>query len=374
MRGQRGHIRRRGKNSFEIKFSTGIGAERKTHYLSIKGSRADAQARLTQELARVGEGSFATPSKVTVGDFARKRVAAWADGGEITGRTATRYHQILKYQIEPHLGGTLLQKLGVIALRDWHGKLRQQGLAVRTIRQVHRLLHKVLAEAERDGMITKNVARLQHAPKRNVDEIEEITIVRDVPGLLAKLAGDPLYYPLAVLGVYCGLRLGEVLALRWGRVHLDQQPRIEIVEARDGANFKKPKSRAGERTISLPAIVVETLRAHRVAQMELRLKMGAGRLGDADFLFQRLDGRPFLVTSVSRDWARTMDQIGMGEITYHALRHTHASQLIDAGLPITVISKRLGHSSPAITLSVYAHCFRDDDRAAAAAIDAALKG
>jgi integrase len=61
-------------------------------------------------------------------------------------------------------------------------------------------------------------------------------------------------------------------------------------------------------------------------------------------------------------------------LTYHALRHTHASQLIDAGLPITVISKRLGHSSPAITLSIYAHCFQDDDRAASAAIDAALKG
>jgi integrase len=375
MRGQRGHIRKRGKASWEVKFSTGVGADRKTFYVSVKGSKADAQARLTQELARVGDGSFAAPSKITVGAYALKRIEAWAAGGEITQRSARRYHQLLQYQIEPHLGGTLLQKLGVVALRDWHGRLREQGLAFRTVRASHRLLHKVLAEAERDGLIQKNVARLQRAPRRSVGEIDEIMIVRDAGALLKKLCGEPLWHPLAVLGLYSGARLGELLALRWGRVHLvEQNPRIEIVEALDGTSFKKPKTRAGERTISLPAIVVETLRAHRVGQMELRLRIGAGRLTDDDLVFSRLDGRPHYMTNVSSGWRRIMDRIGMGEITFHALRHTHASQLIDAGLPITTIAKRLGHANPGITLPIYSHCIHDDDRAAAAAIDAALRG
>jgi integrase len=373
MRGQRGSLRRRGRASWEIKFATGAGAARKVHYLSIKGSRADAQARLTAELARVGEGSFTAPSKIAVGAYARERIDAWLAGGEITGRTARRYGQLLRHQIEPHLDGMPLQKLSVIALKDWHGKLHQQGLGTRTVRAAHRLLHKILHEAEAGGMVTKNVARLQRAPRRSAGEIKEIQIVRDVGVLLEKLRGDQLY-PLATLGLFCGLRLGEALALRWGRVHLDQQPRIEIVEARDGANFKKPKSAAGERTISLPTVVVEALRVHRVHQMELRLVTGAGRLTDDDLVFQRLDGSPYLTTNMSRDWGRTMDRIGLGEITFHALRHTHASQLVDAGLPITVISRRLGHSSASVTLSTYSHFFRGDDRAASAAIDAALKG
>ena len=130
-----------------------------------------------------------------------------------------------------------------------------------------------------------------------------------------------------------------------------------------GIRFKPPKSKAGRRDLTLPDILVDALREPRGEQMELRLKLGAGKDG---LLFAGLDGEPRAPASVSRSWS---DATAIG---YHNLRHTHTSQLIDRDVDIVTISKRLGHAKPDITLRIYAHLFRKDDSKAAAAINAAL--
>jgi integrase len=219
------------------------------------------------------------------------------------------------------------------------------------------------------------VARLAHVKKRIGDERKQIIIVRDPGALLEKLRGDELFFPLATLGLYCGLRLGEALALRWRNAHLDgPNPRLKVVEALDDkGNFKPPKSASGVREISLPVIAIEALRQHRVAQLERRMKIGAGRLSDDDLLFSRVAGGPLCTTSASIGWGKKMDRLGEGQITFHSLRHWHGSWLISLGLPITAIARRLGHSSPKITLDVYAHALEAADSVVAAAMDAALK-
>ena len=133
-----------------------------------------------------------------------------------------------------------------------------------------------------------------------------------------------------------------------------------------GIRFKVPKSRAGRRDLTLPDALVDALREFRREQLELRLKLGAGKLPDDALLFANPEGEPRAPSSVSRAWS---DATGVG---YHNLRHTHASQLIAADVDIVTISKRLGHASPAITLAVYAHMFNKTDAKAAAAINAAL--
>lgn len=139
-----------------------------------------------------------------------------------------------------------------------------------------------------------------------------------------------------------------------------------------GIRVKKTKTRAGRRDITLPDIVVDALREHRRAQLELRFKLGAGKLADDDFVFPTLDGGPASPRAFSAEWADGAASIGMPDITFHAFRHTHASQLIDAGVDVVTISKRLGHASPNITLKIYAHLFRNRDSKAADAINAAL--
>jgi integrase len=198
----------------------------------------------------------------------------------------------------------------------------------------------------------------------------------ELPG---KLAGHPLL-PRAITAVYTGIRRGELLAVRWCNVDLDTKV-IRVREAieetkKHGLRFKSTKTKSGRRDISLPDIVVETLREHRKVQLELRLALGQGKLSGAALVFPAsLDDQvPMSPGGFSAEWRDAADRIGLVGVPLHSLRHTHASQLIDAGVDIVTISKRLGHASPAITLKVYAHLFRKDDGKAAEAINAALAG
>src|SRR5262249_44264022 len=138
--------------------------------------------------------------------------------------------------------------------------------------------------------------------------------------------------------------------------------------------FKATKTKSGRRDLTLPDIVVDALREHRQRQLELRVALGLGKLPDDALVFSALDGGPRSPRAFSKDWSDVVAGLGLADVTFHPLRHTHASQLIDAGVDIVTISKRLGHASPNVTLQIYAHLFRRSDDKAAQAINAALAG
>jgi integrase len=372
----KGHIQQRGKNSFRLKFDAGQDektGKRKTQFVTFRGTKRQAQIKLAELITAVDQSKYVEPSKVTVAEWVRARVDHWEAAGDISARTAQRYRQLVEHQIAPHIGAKLLQKLRTLDIETWHTTLRTGGrvrgngdLSARTIGHAHRVLSKALREAAKNELVVKNVVAAESAPK--VDN-EEMAIVQDVPAFVEKIRGHRLF-TLGMVGLFTGARLGEVLALRWGRVDLDGKV-IQIREALEqtkkfGIRFKVPKSKAGRRDLTLPDLLVDALREFRKEQLELRLKLGIGKMPDDGLLFAGLDGEPRAPSSVSRAWS---DAAGVG---YHNLRHTHASQLIDADVDIVTISKRLGHASPAITLAVYAHLFRKDDSKAAAAINAAL--
>jgi integrase len=209
-----------------------------------------------------------------------------------------------------------------------------------------------------------------------VPDIDKV-IVQDVPAFIAKMKTRDRYYVPTMVALFTGMRLGEVLALRWGCVDLGRNiikvhENLECTKAH-GIRFKSPKTKAGRREVTLPDIVVDALRNDRKAQLELRLKLGAGKLQDDDLLFTDIEGAPLHPYHFGTNWSECAVRLGFPGVTFHALRHTHASQLIDAGVDIVTISKRLGHSKPDITLRSYAHPFRKDDGKAAAAINAALQ-
>jgi hypothetical protein len=108
-----GHIRRRGANSFEIKYEAGTDprGQRQTRYLSFRGTKRAAQTRLAELVAAVAKGSHVEPSKLTVAEFVRSRIDQWEASGAITARTAARYRELNKNQIAPHIGAMVLQKL-----------------------------------------------------------------------------------------------------------------------------------------------------------------------------------------------------------------------------------------------------------------------
>src|SRR5262245_22768967 len=172
----------------------------------------------------------------------------------------------------------------------------------------------------------------------------------------------------------CGLCHTQATSqLRWNRVDLDKGV-IQVREALEqtkapGIRFKRPKSKAGRRAVTMPDALIEAMREHRKAALEIRLQMFAGKLPDDALVFADIDGQPLRPNTISPGWASFAEDAGIPDVTFHGLRHTHASQLIDAGVDIVTISKRLGHANPDITLRVYAHLFKKDDRKAAAAIN-----
>jgi integrase len=376
----KGHIRQRGKRSFELKFDAGrdpATGERKIQYISFKGTKREAQNRLAGLIASVGKGAYVEPHKVTVAAFLRARVDQWEAAGDISARTAQRYRQLAENQIVPHLGAMLLQKLQPLDVETWHTALRnggrvrgEGGIAPRTIGHAHRILGKALRDAARNGMVSRNVVSEQSAPKVTDDEM---VIVQDVPSLVERLRGWRLG-TVAMVSLFTGLRLSEALALHWNCVDLDGgvlkvREALEQTKAQ-GIRLKPPKSKASRRDITLPDMLVEVLRDHRKGALELRMQLGVGRLADDALLFATIEGRPLSPNAVSAAWADFAASIGMPHVTFHALRHTHASQLIHEGVDIVTISKRLGHVKPDITLRIYAHMFEKDDSKAAAAINA----
>jgi len=172
------------------------------------------------------------------------------------------------------------------------------------------------------------------------------------------------------------MRRGELLALQWGAVDLDAAAlRVErsLEETREGLRFKEPKSDAGWRTIILHSSTVAALRAHKIAQMQYRLAVGADKLDAATLVFTDMHGKPLKPHTVSRAWRRIVEARSLPRVTLHALRHTHASILIREGVDIVTISRRLGHGKPSVTLDVYGHLMGGADKSAALAIGKVLK-
>jgi integrase len=380
-----GHVRRRSASGFEIKYEAGTDprtGKRVTKYVSFRGSKRQAKAKLIELLDTVAKGSHVDPSKTIVAEFVRSRIDQWEASDKISARTAARYRELNENQIAPHIGGKVLQKLRRLDIEEWHTVLRNSGradgkggIAPRTIGHAHRLLSKALKDAKKDHLVLNVVTADEKVP---TVRDEEVLIVPDVPGFVERLktSAGRLYVP-AMVSLFTGMRRSEVLALKWGRVDLDRNI-IEVHESLEhtmahGIRFKSPKSKASRRNITLPDILIDVLRDYRKAQLELRMKLGIGKLQDGDLLFSNLEGGPLSPAAISTAWGEYAARIGMPEVTFHALRHTHASQLIDAGVDVVTISKRLGHAKPDITLRVYAHLFRKDDSKAAAAINATMR-
>ena len=253
------------------------------------------------------------------------------------------------------------------------GAVNGAGLAPRTVSQVHRILHRAFGHAVRWGAITTNPCSAVDPPSITTREIEILT-EDQVAAVLRKLRGRPMYM-LAVIGLSTGLRRGELLALRWKDVWLDEsylQVERSLEQTKSGLRFKEPKTKRSRRRIALPASIVVELRQLRRQQHEVRLALGLGKDDPGGLVFRRDDGRPMRPDNVSSEWRRLVQKLKLPKVTLQAWRHTHASQLIRANFDVLTISRRLGHATPSTTLNIYGHLFKGSDTQAANSLDAAF--
>ena len=282
-----GHIRRRGKRSWQIKFDLGRDdtGKRQTRYHNYVGTRRGAEAELTRLTAEALRGSYVDATAETVSGFLKRWDRDWAST-HVSPKTAERYRGLVDKQIDPHIGNRPIQKLRAVDLSELYAKLLREprsktnanGLAPRTVGHVHRLLHRALGHAATWGVVVQNVASLVSPPRVPSTEIEIIR-EEEIKAVLQKLRGRSMYM-IATLGLATGMRRGELLALRWQDVDLDGgKLRVErsIEQTKAGLRFKSPKTKHGRRTITIPPSIAAELRVHRKEQQERRLALGTGK-------------------------------------------------------------------------------------------------
>jgi integrase len=362
-----GGIDQRGENSFRLRYR--VGGKRFSK--SFRGTLTEARAEMRRLVSSVDTGEHVAPDKTDVSHFIERWLTTWA-AGNVSAKTLETY-QFHAKPIGRHLGTMPLQKLTPAILIEFYSKLLKEGFAPRTVGHVHRVLHGALEHAVTWQLIRDNPSAKVSPPRVPEKEIETLQ-PEQLSAILTFLEGKPIY-PIVALAIASGARRAELLALRWQDVDLERGTiRIErSVEETDahGLVVKEPKTKSGRRSISLPATTIATLRSHWKVQLEQRLLLGLGKIGSKDLLFPNPHGDLRSPNALSQEWKKQVRKLGL-EVTFHSLRHTHASQLIAAGLDIITISRRLGHSKPSITLDVYGHLFPSTDGRAAEIMEASL--
>ena len=363
-----GSIDERSPGHFRLRYR----ADGKRFSVAFKGSIGEARKELRRRLSAADTGAHVAPDKLTVAAY----LDDWlASDTRISPKTSERYQQLARLQIVPHLGAVAVQKLKPADVAAWHSTLLSSGLAARTVGHAHRVLHRGLERAVMLEIISRNAAHSVRPPK--VEQVEiEILSPAQVAEVRAKLAEHWLG-PVVDLALGTGMRRGELCGLTWGAVDLGKgvvHVRASLEETAAGLRVKEPKTKSGRRSIALPKIAAEALREHHRQQLAIRLQLGIGR-DPAGYVFPKPSDPEFMPwppDQLSRDWARIVVSRKLPRVSFHALRHTHASTLIGAGLDILTISRRLGHGRPSVTLDVYGHLIERSEDAAVAALDKAL--
>ena len=366
----RGSIRKRSAGSWLLQIELErTDGKRHRRFVTVQGSRKDAQRELAKLLTAAADGILPDPTRATVGEA----VMAYLDSAtDISPKTKERYRELAAKQIIPHIGGVKLSKLRPDHLDPWHKALLEGGLSVRTVGHAHHVLGKVLRRAVENGTLSRNVAHIRTPPKVEEREVEILT-PDQVSAVLEALKGHSLY-PVVALALASGMRRGELCALQWSDIDLDRGViRVErsLEETKSGLRVKAPKTKTGRRNITLSAEAVSMLKEHRKGQIELRLALGQG--GQPTLVFSGIEGDHIKPNSISRNLLRLVTLKGLPRVGFHSLRHAHASALLRAGVDILTISRRLGHRKASITLDTYGHLIEGADAAAAKAIEGVLK-
>ena len=285
------------------------------------------------------------------------------------------YVDVTRAYLRPGLGDCRVGELTVRQLNLHFVHLLQQGgrrggpLARKTLMNVHAILRQALGDAVRDGRLHDNVAARVTLPKLDPDrdpEPQELHTwdAAQAARFLELAANDPLQ-PIWRLALATGMRRGELLGLRFEDLDLDTpQVRVRTSLAFVDGCFQLKTTKSGRgRTLALDADTAATIATQPPPTRD-----------DWPLVFTTPEGLPWRPEVITNRWRRQWPGLDLPKLTLHQLRHCHACLLLDQGVPMKVVSERLGHSTIAMTMNVSAHVLPAQDRDAAAAIQRALHG
>ena len=375
----KGSIRERSPGRFAIILDTADPAtgKRRRKWHSFTGTKRQAQIECARLISAMNGGTYLEPDKTTVAQFLDRWLAHMVK--QISPRSHARYTELTRKNIAPLIGGVVLSKLRLETIdaaydtalatgrRDGKG-----GLSPRTVTHMHRILKMALDQAVNWELLVRNPANGAKPPR-----IEKTTMTTydldQTAELIEAMRPHRIFVP-TLLAVLCGLRRGEIAAIRWGSIDL-LKGTLAVIESAEQmgskVRYKTPKSGKG-RVLALSANLVEELRSHRRKQAEELLRLGV-RLDDATFVVAQADGQPLQPDTLTQDWFRKLEKTNLPRIRFHDLRHAHATHMLSSGVHPKVASERLGHSKIGITLDLYSHVMPGMEADAAERVDVALQ-
>jgi len=338
-------------------------------------TRREAEAHLAQIVAAMQGGGWTPPAKTPLGDYLEQWLRDYATGA-VRPTTLESYRSIVRVHVAPALGHVPLATLSGQTIQGYLSRKLQEGLSAATVHKHYRLLHEALGHAVKWGLVTRNPAVLADPPRPRRKEMRALD-EEQVRLFLAEAKRSSPYYRLYLAAVTTGMRQGELLGLRWQDVDLalgTASVRQTFYRLGRQMLFGEPKSAKARRTVALPAVLVEELRALRAEQEENRRLLGAD-YHDHDLVFCQPNGKPLHGHNISQgDLRRLLARAGLPRIRFHDLRHSHATLLLRQGEHPKIVSERLGHSGVGITLDTYSHVLPGMQEQATARLEARLFG
>jgi integrase len=373
----KGHIRERSPGHYAIIIDLHEPAtgKRRRKWHSFAGTKRAAQTECARLISEIQIGGYLEPSKVTLAQFLDKWLSHIKS--HVSPRSHERYAELVHAHIIPLLGAVILTKLKAAQVSQAYAKALASGrrdgkggLSPRTVHHMHRILKQALAQAVRWQMIVRNPAdvdppRVERKQMQTFDTDQTIELIEEA-------RGTALFIPV-LLGALCGLRRGEIIALRWRAVDLAAGQLAVIAsteQTKEGVREKETKS-GKDRTVALPSMVIDELRQHRLRQTEALLRIGV-RVTDNHHVVAREDGEPLQPRSLTHAFIKFLRRRGLEHIRFHDLRHTHATHMLKAGIHPKIAQERLGHSSVSVTIDLYSHVLPGMQAEAVNRIDEAM--
>ncbi|HVE46689.1 MAG TPA: tyrosine-type recombinase/integrase [Acidimicrobiales bacterium] len=373
-----GHFRKRGK-SWYVWFELGPGPDGRRRQKSVGGfaTKREAIAAFAELRDQHNRRNGGVPtSKLTLGQYL---IEEWLPVAKTTLRPstwATTCHYV-RAHLCPALGHVALQGLTTAQLNAFYAELLAHGrrdgkggLAPESVRHIHGIVHKALADAMRWGHLARNPATHARPPGRRRVEMK-VWSPLELRTFLAHVAGDRLYAAWLLMAT-TGMRRGEVLGLRWVDVDLDGA-RLSVVQNLTVADHQvvvgEPKTAKGRRPVALDPATVAALGAHRRAQEAERAAAGTA-WQDTGLVFALPDGSVIHPRRFSRWFEQRRQRAGLAPIRLHDIRHSYATAALAAKVAPKVVSERLGHTNVMATLDTYSHVLPTMQDEAAATVAA----
>lgn len=335
-------------------------------------TRAEVAGKLKEKLRDQQLGQNLKPGSETVGTFLNR----WLEDTVSTRnrpQTARSYRWIVTSHLVPSLGRHRLELLSPQHVQQFLAERHATGLSAATVKHIRATLRAALSQAERWGLVHRNVAKLVDVPRAQRYQAAVLT-PDDGMTLLRHLASHPRE-ALYVTALTMGLRRGELLGLRWCDVDLmgfQMNIRAALFKGKGvAAVLAEPKSERAVRKLRIPRVCAEALGRWRVIQKAERRWAGK-RWVDQDFVFTNGTGGPLSPDGVTRELPKILATAELPVVRLHDLRHSCATMLLAMGVHPKLVQETMGHSTFQLTMDTYSHVIPALQNEVADRIDAAL--